>query len=181
MCFLVLTPLDRAFLDCPQAHPTLRIRRVHYATRLWFCTPRHLACQVGAAWLSLDHRLGITMFQVASARRPELARQAPASAGWRQRVMLSQLVIKQVWGEHSFNKSQLAAYLTHVRKPAPAESRLRSHQARSGRKPAPVALSRLWWLSPAESRLRSHPRLYISVSPTLRGPTGNKTFSFVTR
>jgi len=36
--------------------------------------------------------------------------------------MLSQLVIKQVWGKHSFNKSQLAAYLTHVRKPAPAES-----------------------------------------------------------
>ena len=67
------------------------------------------------------------MFQVASARGPELARQEPASAGWRQRVMLSQLVIKQVWGKHSFNKSQLAAYLTHVRKPAPAESRLRSH------------------------------------------------------
>jgi hypothetical protein len=66
-------------------------------------------------------------------------------------------------------------------KPAPAESRLRSHQARSGGKPTPVALSRLWWLSPAESRLRSHPRLYISVSPTLRGPAGNKTFSFVTR
>ena len=121
--------------------------------------PHHniLARQVGAAWLSLDHRLGITMFQVASARGPELARQAPASAGWRQRVMLSQLVIKQVWGEHSFNKSQLAAYLTHVRKPAPMESRLRSHQARSGVKPTPVALSRLWWLSPAESRLRSHP------------------------
>ena len=66
-------------------------------------------------------------------------------------------------------------------KPAPAESRLRSHQARSGGKPTPVALNRLWWLSPAESRLRSHPRLYISVSPTLRGPAGNKTFSFVTR
>ena len=28
------TPLDRAFLDCPQAHPTLRIRRVQSATRL---------------------------------------------------------------------------------------------------------------------------------------------------
>jgi len=41
--------------------------------------------------------------------------------------MLSQLVIKQVWGEHSFIKSQLAAYLTHVSKPAPAESRLQSH------------------------------------------------------
>ena len=62
------------------------------------------------------------MFQVASARGPELARQEPASAGWRQRVMLSQLVIKQVWGKHSFNKSQFAAYLTHVRKPAPVES-----------------------------------------------------------
>jgi len=92
------------------------------------------------------------MFQVASARRPELARQVPASAGWRQRVMLSQLVIKQVWGEHSFNKSQLAAYLTHVRKPTPrgkptpvAPSPLR-RKADSGRtKPAP-----------AESPLRSH-------------------------
>ena len=73
------------------------------------------------------------------AQGQELARQVPASAGWRQRVMLSQLVIKQVWGEHSFNKSQLAAYLTHVRKPAPAGSRLRSHQARSGGKPTPVA------------------------------------------
>ena len=83
------------------------------------------------------------MFQVASARGPELARQAPVSAGRRQRVMLSQLVIKQVWGEHSFNKSQLAAYLTHVRKPAPAESRLRSHQARFGGKPTPVAPSSL--------------------------------------
>ena len=62
------------------------------------------------------------MFQVASARGPELARQAPASAGRRQRVMLSQLIIKQVWGKHSINKSQLAAYLTHVRKPAPVES-----------------------------------------------------------
>ena len=153
---------------------------MHYVTRLWVCTPRHLARQVGAAWLSLDHRLGITMFQVASAQGPELARQEPASAGWRQRVMPSQLVIKQVWGKHSFNKSQLAAYLTHVRKPAP-ESRLRSHQGRSGGKPTPVALSRLWWLSPVESRLRSHPRLYISISPTLRGPTGNKIFSFVTR
>ena len=87
---------------------------------------------------------------------PELSRQAPASAGWRQRVMLSQLVIKQVWGERSFNKSQLAAYLTHVRKPAPAESRLWSHQTRSGGKPTPVALSRLWWLFPMLSRLRSH-------------------------
>ena len=57
--------------------------------------------------------------------------------------MLSQLVIKQVWGEHSFNKSQLAAYLTHVRKPALVESRLRSHQARSGGKPTPVAPSSL--------------------------------------
>ena len=66
-------------------------------------------------------------------------------------------------------------------KAAPAESRLRSHQTRFGGKTTPVALSRLWWLSPAESRLRSHPRLYISVSPTLRGPTGNKAFSFVTR
>ena len=83
------------------------------------------------------------MFQVARTRGPELARQAPASAGGRQRVMLSQLVIKQIWEEHSFNKSQLAAYLTHVRKPAPALS-----------------------------RLRSHPRLYISVSPTLRGHSG---------
>ena len=166
---------------------------MHYATRLWVCTPRHLACQVGAAWLSLDHRLGITMFQMASARGPELARQEPASAGWRQRVMLSQLVIKQVWGKHSFNKSQLAAYLTHVRKPAPAESRLRSHQARSGGKPTPVA--------PSPLRRKAHsgrtkptlvalsdvkptpvaPRLYISVSPTLRGSAGNKTFSFVTR
>ena len=45
--------------------------------------------------------------------------------------MLSQLIIKQVWGEHSFNKYQIAAYLTHVRKPAPAESRLRSHLARA--------------------------------------------------
>ena len=54
------------------------------------------------------------MFQVASAWGPELAQQEPASAGWRQRVMLSQLVIQQVWGKHSFNKSQLAAYLTHV-------------------------------------------------------------------
>ena len=77
------------------------------------------------------------------ARGPELALQTPASVGWLQRVRLSQLVIKQVWGEHSFNKSQLVAYLTHVRKPAPAESRLRSHQARSGGKPTPVALSRL--------------------------------------
>ena len=79
-------------------------------------------------------------------------------------------------------------YLTHVRKPALAESRLRSHQARSGGKPTPVApsplrrkapsgrTSQLWWLSPMLSRLRSHPRLYISVSPTLRGPAGNKTF-----
>ena len=72
------------------------------------------------------------MFQVASARGPELARQAPASTERRQRVMLSHLVIKQVWGEHSLNKSQLAAYFAHVRKPAPAESRLRSHQAHSG-------------------------------------------------
>ena len=47
------------------------------------------------------------MFQVASARGTELARQEPASAIWQQRVMLSQLVIKQVWGKHSFNKSQL--------------------------------------------------------------------------
>ena len=46
-----------------------------------------------------------------------------------------------LWGEHSFNKFQLAAYLTHVRKPTPAESRLRSHQARSGGKPTPIALS----------------------------------------
>ena len=77
------------------------------------------------------------MFQVASARGPELARQEPASARWRQRVMLSQLVIKQVWGEHSFNKSQLAAYLTHVRKPL-------RRKADSGRiKPAP-AESPLW-------------------------------------
>ena len=58
--------------------------------------------------------------------------------------MLSQLIIKQVWGKHSFNKSQLAAYLTHVRKPAPAESRLRWHQARSGGKPTLVAPSPLW-------------------------------------
>ena len=108
-----------------------------------FHTTTFGARQVGSAWLSLDHRLGITMFQVASARGPELARQAPASAGWRQPVMLSQLDIKQVWGEHSFNKSQLTAYLTHVRKPAPAESRLRSHQARSGGKPTPVAPSPL--------------------------------------
>ena len=50
----------------------------------------------------------------------------------------------------------------------------------SGGKPTPVALSRLWWLSPILSRLRSHSRLYISVSPTLRGPAGNKIFSFVT-
>ena len=77
------------------------------------------------------------------ARGPELARQAPASARWRQRVMLSQLVIKQVWGEHSFNKSQLAAYLTHMRKPAPAKSRLRSQQAHSGGKPTPVVPSSL--------------------------------------
>ena len=103
---------------------------MHYATRPWVCTPRHLTRQVGAACLSLDHRLGITIFQVASARGPELARQAPASAGWRQRVMLSQLVIKQVWGEHSFNKSQLAAYLTR-------------EEARSGGKPTPVAPSPL--------------------------------------
>ena len=98
--------------------------------------------------------------------------------------------------ERRSDKSQLAAYLTHVRKarsggkptpvapsplrrkadsghtkPAPAEIRLRSHQTRSGGKPTPVTLS----------RLRSHPRLYISVSPTLRGPAGNKIFSFVTR
>ena len=72
--------------------------------------------------------------------------------------MLSQLIIKQVWGEHSFNKSQLGAYLSHVRKPAlvapnplrrkadsgrtkpaPAESQLLSHQAHSGGKPTPVA------------------------------------------
>jgi hypothetical protein len=160
--------------------------------------PRHdiLARQVGAAWLSLDHRLDITMFQVASAWGPELARQAPASAGWRQRVMLSQLVIKQVasarepelarqalasagwrqrvmlsqlvikqvWGEHSFNKSQLTAYVTHVRKPAPAESRLRSHQARSSEKPIPVAPSPLRRKAdsgrtnpaPVESQLRLH-------------------------
>ena len=70
------------------------------------------------------------MFQVASARGPELARQEPASAGWRQRIMLSQLVIKQVWGKHSFNKSQLAAYLTR-------------EEARSGGKPTPVASSPL--------------------------------------
>ena len=70
------------------------------------------------------------MFQVASARGPELARQEPASAGWRQRIMLSQLVIKQVWGKHSFNKSQLAAYLTR-------------EEARSGGKPTPVAPSPL--------------------------------------
>ena len=72
------------------------------------------------------------MSQVASTRGPKLARQALVSAGRQQRFMLSQLVIKQVWGEHNFNKSQLAAYLTHVRKAAPAESRLRSHQAHSG-------------------------------------------------
>ena len=68
---------------------------MHSATRLLFATPRDLVRQVGGAWLSLDHRLGITMFHVVSARGPELARQVPASAGWRQRVMLSQLVIKQ--------------------------------------------------------------------------------------
>ena len=28
------SPLDRALLDCPQAHPTLRIMRVQSATRL---------------------------------------------------------------------------------------------------------------------------------------------------
>ena len=32
--FRVHTPLDRAFLGCPQAHPALRIRRVQSATRL---------------------------------------------------------------------------------------------------------------------------------------------------
>ena len=52
MCFRVLTPLDRAFLDCPQAHPTLGIMRVHYATRLWVCTPRQQAkiWQSGFFW-----------------------------------------------------------------------------------------------------------------------------------
>ena len=42
MCFRVVTPLDRALLDCPQAHPTLRIRRVHSATRVWFAAPRQV-------------------------------------------------------------------------------------------------------------------------------------------
>ena len=107
--------------------------------------------------------------------------------------------------ERRSDKSQLAAYLTHVRKSspaksrlrshqaAPAESRLRSHQACSGGKLTPVA--------PSPLRRKAHsgrtkptlvalsggkptpvaPRLYISVSPTLRGPAGNKKFSFVTR
>ena len=77
--------------------------------------------------------------------------------------MLSQLVIKQVWGEHSFNKSQLAAYLTHVRKPAPAESRLRSHQARSGGKPTPVA--------PSPLRRKAHSG---RTKPTLVALSGGK-------
>ena len=91
------------------------------------------------------------MFQVASARGSELARQAPASAGRRQRVMLSQLVIKQVWGEHSFNKSQLS--IPHS-----------CEEARSGGKPTSVAPSPLRRKAdsgrtkpaPAESPLRSH-------------------------
>ena len=77
--------------------------------------------------------------------------------------MLSQLVIKQVWGEHSFNKSQLTAYLTHVRKRAPVEIRLRSHQARSGRKPTPVA--------PSPLRRKAHSG---RTKPTLVALSGGK-------
>ena len=96
--------------------------------------------------------------------------------------------------ERRSDKSQLAAFLTHVRKPAPA---LTARHGRSSplRKPAPAETARHGRPSPlrrkadsgrtkpapAESRLWSHPRLYISVSPTLRGPAGNKIFSFVTR
>ena len=107
--------------------------------------------------------------------------------------------------ERRSDKSQLAAYLTHERKPAPAEIRLRSHQARSGGKTTPVAPSRFGGkptpVAPSPLRRKAHsgrtkptlvalsngkptpvaPRLYISVSPTLRGPARNKTFSFVTR
>ena len=89
--------------------------------------------------------------------------------------MLSQLVIKQVWGEHSFNKSQLAAYLTHVRKSAPTESRLRSHQARSGGKPTPVAPSSLWQQSDSG---RTKPTMVALSSRKLNSGNGDNPCKF---
>ena len=159
------------------------LRRVPSATRLWFAAPRHLARQVGelvgrSSSLPRLHGscgrrgddggcgvLHATRLSRSCSRGDRACGTATVGGGAR---CTSARVRAPVKGpltscERRSDKYQLATYLTHERKPTP------------------VALSRLWWLSPAESRLRSHPRLYISVSPTLRGPVGNKTFSFVTR
>ena len=44
---IVFLHLDRTNPSYPPSTHPLGFRRVHYATRLWVCTPRHLARQVG--------------------------------------------------------------------------------------------------------------------------------------